>query len=327
MNNKDSLPWTEKYRPVVLDEIISHNLILNILVKMIEKKNFPQIILYGPPGTGKTTTISACAKHMYGEDFPNMVLELNGSDDRGINVVRNLIEDFASNTSVLNSRKGKITQKLVILDEADSMTTDAQFALRTVIESTSSITRFCLICNYFSKLSDALISRCIIFRFAPIPFDLHFNHIKKIVSNENINIDESALYDIVKMSNGDMRKSINVLQSLNMIYGKETDKVIGISELYSVICQIEPDELIKINNNILTLSISDSIKYIENIEKKYSLDPYDIINNLVTYIIDNQTFDNLKTAKILKELAQIEQNLSKGSTSLIQLGAVISAIY
>jgi replication factor C subunit 3/5 len=215
------LPWVEKYRPDKISNIIAHEQILNTLSTLMEKNNFPHVIFYGPPGTGKTTTILACAKHMYGDSYTNMVLELNGSDDRGINVVREQIKDFSQSeifsNEVFNVNKKK--HKLVVLDEADSMTYDAQFALRRVIETYTNTTRFCLICNYSTKIIPSLQSRCITFRFSPIPILDHIKHIEKIVKLEKINTNTEVINEIIKLSDGDMRKSLNILQSLHMTCG------------------------------------------------------------------------------------------------------------
>ena len=157
--NQVNLPWVEKYRPNALQELISHEDIIGTIRKFISEEKLPHLLFYGPPGTGKTSTILACAKEIYSpKEFNSMVLELNASDDRGIGVVRGQILSFASTRTIFNSG-----YKLVILDEADAMTNDAQNALRRIIEKFTDNVRFCLICNYLSKIIPALQSRYISF--------------------------------------------------------------------------------------------------------------------------------------------------------------------
>ncbi len=155
-NRMANLPWVEKYRPSALEELISHDDIIKTIRKFISEDKLPHLLFYGPPGTGKTSTILACAKEIYSpKEFNSMVLELNASDDRGINVVRGQILSFASTRTIFN----KGVAKLIILDEADAMTNDAQNALRRIIEKFTDNVRFCLICNYLSKIIPAVQSR------------------------------------------------------------------------------------------------------------------------------------------------------------------------
>ena len=212
MNN--TIPWIEKYRPSNIKDIIYHDEIRNTLIKLINNNKFPHTIFFGPPGTGKTSTILACAREIYGESFKSMVLELNGSDDRGIKVIREQIKDFSEYNQLFC--KGI---KLVILDEADSMTYDAQFALRRVIENYTYNTRFCLICNYISKLIPALQSRCITFRFSNIDNKNAIIKLKEIVKKEKIKYNNKGLNTIMDITKGDMRQSINLLQSVSMAMG------------------------------------------------------------------------------------------------------------
>ncbi|KAG6530029.1 hypothetical protein ZIOFF_012250 [Zingiber officinale] len=161
-----SAPWVEKYRPQSLADVAAHRDIIDTIDRLTSENRLPHLLLYGPPGTGKTSTILAVARKLYGAQYKNMILELNASDDRGIDVVRQQIQNFASARSL--SFGTKSTVKLVLLDEADAMTKDAQFALRRVIEKHTKSTRFALICNHVNKIIPALQSRCTRFRFAPL---------------------------------------------------------------------------------------------------------------------------------------------------------------
>lgn len=322
---KSSMPWTEKYRPQLLSQLVSHEDIIRILSKLISKNNFPHLLLQGPPGTGKTTTILACARQMYGSSYQSMVLELNGSDDRGINVVRDQIDHFASNNNmeadIFNTNKKK--QKLVILDEADSMTMDAQFALRNVIQSNTKTTRFCLICNYSKKISNSLKSRCSQFRFPPIPYTYHMSHINSIIKFENINIDEECKEHIVNLAMGDMRRSINILQSLTMVYRSSH---ITLDMLYENICYPLPDDMNNIINNIFTLKLKQSFSYAKNLENTKSLNINDILDAIVKYIIKEKPYGIAKIARVISQLSEIEQNLSANTNPLIQLCGTIAIL-
>ncbi|CAM9682196.1 unnamed protein product [Rangifer tarandus platyrhynchus] len=192
-----NLPWVEKYRPQTLDDLISHQDILSTIQKFISEDRLPHLLLYGPPGTGKTSTILACAKQLYKDkEFGSMVLELNASDDRGIDIVRGPILSFASTRTIF--KKGF---KLVILDEADAMTQDAQNALRRVIEKFTENTRFCLICNYLSKIIPALQSRCTRFRFGPLTPELMVPRLEHVVEEEKVDISEDGMKALITLSN------------------------------------------------------------------------------------------------------------------------------
>ena len=334
------LPWVEKYRPDKISNIIAHEQILNTLSTLMEKNNFPHVIFYGPPGTGKTTTILACAKHMYGESFTNMVLELNGSDDRGINVVREQIKEFSQSeifsNEVFNVNKKK--HKLVVLDEADSMTYDAQFALRRVIETYTNTTRFCLICNYSTKIIPSLQSRCITFRFSPIPILDHIKHIEKIVKLEKINTGAEVINEIIKLSDGDMRKSLNILQSLHMtcdysnsfassnISNDFSTSFIDLDSLYKNIGYPLPKEKKLITETIIKSDIITAFNYVKKLEEQKSLSLNDILNELVSYIITNKVYTPIKTARIISKLSDIEFYLAGNINTSIQLGAIISIL-
>ncbi|KAG0722760.1 Replication factor C subunit 5 [Chionoecetes opilio] len=175
-----NLPWVEKYRPETLQDLISHEDIISTIERFIDTDHLPHLLLYGPPGTGKTSTILACARKLYTpKEFNSMVLELNASDDRGIGVVRERILNFASTRTIFKSGF-----KLVILDEADAMTNDAQNALRRVIEKFTENVRFCLICNYLSKIIPAIQSRCTRFRFGPLASEQILPRLNYVIEQE-----------------------------------------------------------------------------------------------------------------------------------------------
>ncbi|MEM7616811.1 MAG: AAA family ATPase, partial [Pseudomonadota bacterium] len=204
---KSAQPWVEKYRPSSLDELVAHADIIAIIKKLIAEDRLPHMLLYGPPGTGKTSTITAAAKDMYGKAYGAMTLELNASDERGIGVVRNQIKEFAGTKSWYAG------VKLVILDEADMMTNDAQFALRRVIEKYTANTRFCLVCNYANKIIPALQSRCTKFRFAPLEPDQIRDRLDSIIQAESLVMPQRARDALLELGGGDMRRVLNILQA------------------------------------------------------------------------------------------------------------------
>jgi len=221
---EDILPWVEKYRPTCLADLIAHEDIISTINKLIEGKKLPHLLLYGPPGTGKTSTILAVARKLYGNNFKQMTLELNASDERGIDVVRDKIKNFASTRIIFSSGF-----KLIILDEADAMTQAAQNALRRVIEKYSQNTRFCLICNYVSKIIPALQSRCTRFRFAPLQPTQIISRLKFVIEQEHVKYTEDGLDAIMRLGAGDMRKCLNIMQSTWLAFAHITEKNVYLS--------------------------------------------------------------------------------------------------
>ena len=209
----DHLPWVEKYRPSSLDDVLAHQHIISTINHLVESNSLPHLLFYGPPGTGKTSTILAVAQRLFGKATSSMVLEINASDDNGINIIRDQIKNFASTQKLFS--KGI---KLIILDEADNLSSDAQSALRRVIEKYSSHTRFCLICNYVSKIIPAIQSRCTRFRFAPLEHKHMTNRISEIAKLENCTVTADGLDALLKLSQGDMRRILNIMQACVMAF-------------------------------------------------------------------------------------------------------------
>ncbi|KAF2421005.1 replication factor C subunit 2-like protein [Tothia fuscella] len=223
-------PWVEKYRPKTLSDVTAQDHTITVLQRTLQASNLPHMLFYGPPGTGKTSTILALAKELYGPELiHSRVLELNASDERGISIVREKVKDFARQ-QLSNPPSGPAgieygkrypmpPFKIIILDEADSMTQDAQSALRRTMETYSKITRFCLVCNYVTRIIDPLASRCSKFRFKSLDKSNAGQRLEEIAKLEGVPLGEGAVDALVKCSDGDLRKAITFLQSAARLVG------------------------------------------------------------------------------------------------------------
>ncbi|KAA1471274.1 P-loop containing nucleoside triphosphate hydrolase protein [Dentipellis sp. KUC8613] len=213
-------PWVEKYRPKTIDDVSAQEHIVAVLEKTLTSTNLPHMLFYGPPGTGKTSTILALARQLFGPDnFRTRVLELNASDERGISIVREKIKNFARQTPRAQAvaSDGKTypcpPYKIIILDEADSMTQDAQAALRRIMENYARITRFCLVCNYVTRIIEPLASRCSKFRFKPLDPTSATKRLEHIAAAEQVPVSPAVISALISTSSGDLRRAITYLQS------------------------------------------------------------------------------------------------------------------
>ncbi|CAL5019818.1 unnamed protein product [Urochloa decumbens] len=266
-------PWVEKYRPQSLADVAAHRDIVDTIDRLTNENRLPHLLLYGPPGTGKTSTILAVARKLYGSQYSNMILELNASDERGIDVVRQQIQDFAGARSLSFGARPAV--KLVLLDEADAMTKDAQFALRRVIEKYTRSTRFALICNHVNKIIPALQSRCTRFRFAPLDGSHVRERLQHIIKSEGLGVDEGGLTALVRLSNGDMRKALNILQSTHMASQQITEEAV-----YLCTGNPMPKDIEEIAFWLLNEPFSTSFKYISDMKMRKGLALVDIIREV-----------------------------------------------
>jgi replication factor C small subunit len=220
--------WSEKYRPVRLDDVIDQREVVEGVLRLLSKKDeFPHLLFAGPPGTGKTTVALIIARELFGDRWRELTLELNASDERGIDTVRQRIKTFAR-----YSRGAGVPFKLIILDEADEMTADAQTALRRIMETFSFNTRFILTCNYSSGIIEPIQSRTVIFRFRPLGEGDVLQWLSHICDKEGVKYTEGALKQIYLLTGGDLRHAINMLQataSLGIVNEETVAKVGGIS--------------------------------------------------------------------------------------------------
>ncbi|KAJ1984938.1 Subunit of heteropentameric Replication factor C (RF-C) [Dimargaris cristalligena] len=290
-----NLPWVEKYRPESLDDLVSQNQIKETVQKFIDENKLPHLLFYGPPGTGKTSTILACAKRLYGQRYKSMTLELNASDERGIDVVRDQIVNFASTREIFN-----VGFKLIILDEADAMTQQAQAALRRVIEKYTRNVRFCIICNYVSKITPAIQSRCTRFRFAPLKAEQVESRLRDIVKAEGVNLTSSGEAAILKLSNGDMRRTLNILQACHSAYD-----VIDEMAVYTCTGSPLPDDIEKITSWMLNEEFSVAHANIRQLKTERGLALQDIVTEIAAYL-DSIQLPTMSRIYLLDKLAEIE---------------------
>lgn len=322
---EDHIPWIEKYRPQTLDDLASHDDIKATLEKFMKDGSLPHLLFHGPPGTGKTSTILACARKLYEpQQFSQMVLELNASDDRGIDIVRGPILNFASSRGMY----AKAKFKLVILDEADQMTNDAQSALRRIVEKYADNTRFCLISNYLNKIIPAIQSRCTRFRFGPLSYEQVLPRMNLIIENEKINTTKDGRNAIYELSQGDMRRVVNLLQSTAMSYpGEQIDEI----KVYQCCGQPLKSDIENIIELLLNSDIKTAYNEIQMLKVLKGLALQDIITQVSAHV-SRMTFAEKcpKERKsivedILIELANIEFWLNNGGSEKIYLSAMIGA--
>ncbi|OAX79757.1 hypothetical protein ACJ72_05922 [Emergomyces africanus] len=233
-------PWVEKYRPKTLDDVASQEHTVTVLQRTLQASNLPHMLFYGPPGTGKTSTILALAKSLFGPQlYRSRILELNASDERGISIVREKIKDFArmqlshppASDSAYREKYPCPPFKIIILDEADSMTQDAQSALRRTMERYSRITRFCLVCNYVTRIIDPLASRCSKFRFKALDGAAAGGRLEEIARTEKLRLADGCIETLIRCSEGDLRRAITYLQSAARLVGSQTlSKPVGKDE-------------------------------------------------------------------------------------------------
>ncbi|XP_015077024.1 replication factor C subunit 3 [Solanum pennellii] len=312
-----SVPWVEKFRPQSLSDVAAHRDIVETIDRLASSNRLPHLLLYGPPGTGKTSTILALARKLYGSQMHNMVLELNASDDRGIDVVRQQIQDFASTQSISFGAKSAV--KLVLLDEADAMTKDAQFALRRVIERYTRNTRFALICNNVNKVIPALQSRCTRFRFAPLDAVHVSERLKHVVEAEQLDVPEGGLKALVRLSNGDMRKALNILQSTHM-----ASQQISEDAVYLCTGNPLPKDIEQISYWLLNEPFAISCKRIAEIKTRKGLALVDIVREVTMFVFKIKMPANVRV-QLINEMADIEYRLTFGCNDKLQLGSLISA--
>jgi len=307
--------WVEKYRPKKFSEIKGQEKIVERLRAMVQQKNIQNLLFAGPPGVGKSTLALIITYELYGEEWQQNFLELNASDDRGIDVVRNTIKDFARTKSL-----GNVPFKIIFLDECDSLTREAQQALRRTMENYSNNTRFILSCNYSSKIIDPITSRCTVFRFKPLEYKDVRVVVQEIGAKEDLNVTEDAISALFKISEGDCRKIENMLQTCAVI-----DKEIGEDLVYSLISAARPKEVVEICSLAVKGDFIKAKTLLLDTMLKYGLSGLDMIKQIQKEAWALETSDERKL-QVIEKCGEIEFRMVEGSDEFLQLESLIAYI-
>tara|TARA_B110000967_G_C18893879_1_gene569247 strand:- start:447 stop:1388 length:942 start_codon:yes stop_codon:yes gene_type:complete len=279
-NNKKYTPWVEKYRPTIFNNIVLDPLNRQLLQNIIKTQYFPNLLFYGPPGTGKTTTIiNLISAYQNIPGNKNSMIHLNASDERGIDIIRNQINSFVNSNSLFNQG-----MKFVILDEVDYMTKNAQTALRYLLQNYKANVRFCLICNYISRIDEALQNEFVRLRFNQLPEKAIFNFLNVINISEKLNYSTDTIISIQKLFNSDIRSMINYMQSNDIIINEK--KIIK-QELWE-----------NITNEIVINNSDTVVEYINNISREYNIEKKNLLKNYLNYLIRCQ--DEIVTNEFLR---------------------------
>jgi len=307
--------WTEKYRPSSFADMKGQKEIVMRIEAFIKKMNMPHLLFTGPAGVGKTTLSLIVARKLFSESWHSNFLELNASDERGIDVIRNKVKDFARTRSI-----GNVPFKIIYLDECDALTKEAQQALRRTMENYTQTCRFILSANYSSKIIDPIQSRCAMFRFKPLAKEEIKEIVAKIAKDESFEINDAAIDALYYISEGDCRKTENILQSCAAVTDKITEKVV-----YSIGSTARPKEIRKILELALSGKFIEARKELLDVMLNYGLSGTDVVKQVQKEVLDIDIEEKVKM-ELIAFCGEVEFRLTEGSDEYIQLEAMLAKI-
>jgi len=305
--------WIEKYRPSNLSEVVGQTPITSRLKNYVKERSMPHLLFAGPSGTGKTTCALALAKELFGELWKHNLHELNASDERGIDVVRGKIKEFARTAPL-----GEDGFKIIFLDEADALTGAAQAALRRTMEKYSRTCRFVMSCNFSSKIIDPIQSRCAVFRFRPLKAEDVERYLKFVAVKEELNIDKEAYESLTYLAQGDLRRAINGLQMAAAANVDITPDVV-----YQAVAAARPEEVKEALEMSLNNNFAGARERLDTLQITYGLAGEDVLRQMHRSVRDIEVPDTIKV-QMIEKLAEADFRLSEGANARIQIEAVIA---
>ncbi|MEE9525499.1 MAG: replication factor C small subunit [Candidatus Woesearchaeota archaeon] len=307
--------WTEKYRPKKFDEVKGQEEIVKRVSSFVKQKNMPHLMFAGPAGIGKTTLSLVIARQLFGDTWRQNFLELNASDERGIDIIRHKVKDFARTKAI-----GDVPFKIIYLDECDALTREAQQALRRTMENYTQTTRFILSCNYSSKIIDPIQSRCAVFRFQLLEKEHVFVIIDSIAKEEELKIDDKGKEALYTVSQGDCRRVENLLQSCAAISDRITEDVV-----FSMASVARPKEVKEFLQLAMSNKFVDARGKMLDVMLNYGLSGLDVLKQIQKEIWDLE-LDGRAKMKLIDKCGEIEFRMTEGSDEFVQLEALLSQV-
>jgi replication factor C small subunit len=312
-SENDLVVWAEKYRPQKLSDVINQSHAIERIKAFVAAKNIPHMLFAGPAGVGKTATVLSIAHELYGKGWRSNTLELNASDERGIDIIRNKVKDFARTRTMSD-----IGYRLIILDEADALTAEAQQALRRTMETYAAVSRFILVCNWSSRIIEPIQSRCAVFRFRTLGEPDQMKFVNRIVKEEDLKIDDAAKAAIIYLAEGDLRKVANLLQASAALKKKITEEIV-----YDVASQAKPGEVKAMIELTLKGRFDEARHMLNDMLLKQGLSGEDIIREIHKQIYSLDITEQAKI-ELIEKTGEYEYRLSQGGSDVIQLEALLA---